>query len=91
MTAYLKQRFGDYRLTRLLGSGGFADVYEAEHLYLRGNLHIVSIMDLYIRLPGRLMESLLRQQAIRCISGKRREGDGHELVVYCCFPKKNVP
>ncbi len=44
MTAYLNQRLGDYRLIRLIGSGGFADVYEAEHLYLPGNLHIVDIM-----------------------------------------------
>jgi outer membrane protein assembly factor BamB/serine/threonine protein kinase len=28
------QQFGDYRLTQNLGSGGFADVYLGEHIYL---------------------------------------------------------
>lgn len=44
MTSYLNQRFGDYRLIRLLGSGGFADVYEADHLYLPGTKAAIKIL-----------------------------------------------
>src|SRR6266568_151734 len=44
MTAYLNQCFGDYRLTRLLGSGGFADVYEAEHLHLPDTKAAIKIL-----------------------------------------------
>ena len=34
MTEFVGRQLGNYRLTRLIGSGGFADVYVGEHVYL---------------------------------------------------------
>jgi serine/threonine protein kinase len=38
------QQLGNYRLTRLLGQGGFAEVYLGEHIYLKA-LAALKILD----------------------------------------------
>src|SRR6266480_334137 len=52
------QQLGNYRLTRLLGQGGFADVYLGEHIYLKTQ---AAIKILQIRLAGDDMESFLNE------------------------------
>jgi len=52
------QQFGNYRLTRLLGQGGFADVYLGEHLHLKS---LVAIKILHTRLVARDQEAFLRE------------------------------
>ena len=58
MTDHMGQRFGNYRLLRLLGKGGFADVYLGEHVYLKTQ---AAIKILLIRLAGELTESFVKE------------------------------
>ncbi|HEY6409838.1 MAG TPA: protein kinase, partial [Ktedonobacteraceae bacterium] len=53
------QRFGNYRLSRLLGQGGFAEVYLGEHIYLDTQ---TAIKVLYTQLVGEDVEQF-RQEA----------------------------
>ncbi len=39
-----RQQLGNYRLTRLLGQGGFAEVYLGEHIYLK-TLAALKVLD----------------------------------------------
>ena len=52
------QQLGNYRLLRLLGQGGFADVYLGEHVYLRTQ---AAIKVLQMRVVGDDMESFLNE------------------------------
>jgi eukaryotic-like serine/threonine-protein kinase len=47
MTDRTEQQFGHYRLTRLLGHGGFADVYLGEHIYL-GTQAAIKVLDTHL-------------------------------------------
>ncbi|GHO75655.1 hypothetical protein KSD_34260 [Ktedonobacter sp. SOSP1-85] len=51
------QRIGDYRLTRLMGEGGFAQVYRGEHIQTQ---ELVAIKLLHT-LPGQLDEAQIRK------------------------------
>src|SRR5437016_3224078 len=53
MTDRVGQQLGHYRLLRLLGQGGFADVYLAEHLHLGTQ---VAVKVLSMRLTGEHVE-----------------------------------
>ena len=58
------QRFGNYRLIRLLGQGGFAEVYLGEHVFLGTQ---AAIKVLLVRLADEEMEGFLKQA--RTIAG----------------------
>ncbi|HEY7418663.1 MAG TPA: protein kinase [Ktedonobacteraceae bacterium] len=54
MTSYIGQQFGNYRLLRLLGQGGFAEVYLGEHLRLKMQ---AAVKVLHINLIGKEIEA----------------------------------
>ncbi|GCF10015.1 serine/threonine-protein kinase [Dictyobacter arantiisoli] len=58
MTNYVGQQFGSYRLLRIIGQGGFADVYLGEHVHL-GSFAAVKI--LYARLIDEYHEHFLNE------------------------------
>src|SRR6266700_161196 len=39
------QQLGNYRLTALIGTGGYADVYLAEHLYISNRQHAIKVLN----------------------------------------------
>jgi serine/threonine protein kinase len=49
-------KLGNYRLVRMVGHGGFADVYLAEHVYLKTE---AAIKMLHARLPSKLLQNFL--------------------------------
>src|SRR5713226_639660 len=55
---YVGQQFGNYRLTHLIGQGGFAEVYLGEHVYLKMQ---AAIKVLQLRLAGSNQESFLAE------------------------------
>src|SRR5437763_873794 len=58
MVDHTGQRLGNYRLIRLLGKGGFADVYLGEHLYLKTQ---AALKVLHIRLSNEALADFLSE------------------------------
>jgi len=62
MTERVGQQFGNYQLLRLLGRGGFADVYLGEHIHLKS---LAAIKVLYSRLTEDLEDHAARTTSRR--------------------------
>jgi serine/threonine protein kinase len=61
MADYAGRQLGNYRLTRLAGQGGFADVYLGEHIYLKT---LAAIKVLHAQLTQDMMGSFLSEAQI---------------------------
>jgi len=77
------QQFGNYRLVRFLGQGGFAEVYLGEHMHLKSQ---VAVKVLHTRLVARQQELFLREA--RTIASLDHAGIVHVLD---CGVEHGVP
>src|SRR5690348_14218643 len=73
MVDYIGQRLGNYQLTRLLGEGGFAQVYLGEHIYLSTqaaikvlNTQVTNDLDLF-RTEARTIARLVHPNIVRVL------------------------
>ncbi len=58
MSNYIGQQFGSYHLIRILGQGGFSDVYLGEHIYLKTQ---TAVKVLQTRLVGSSHDDFLKE------------------------------
>ncbi len=69
MANQVGQQFGNYRLTRLLGSGGFAEVYLGEHVYLKTQAAI-KVLQTHVN-PNEFQDFLTEAQTIAALKHPR--------------------
>jgi WD40 repeat protein len=74
MTDRVGQQIGNYRLTRLLGEGGFAEVYLGEHLYLGSqaaikllHTHVAQRDIAHFQQEGRMLANLIHPHIVRIL------------------------
>lgn len=58
---HLGQQIGNYRLTRWLGQGGFADVYLGEHIYLKT---LSAVKMLHVQLSEKMLQNFLQEAQV---------------------------
>jgi len=63
MADHVGQQLGNYRLLRLLGKGGFAEVYLGEHIYLK-TLGAIKVLQTKVNNPEDLAGFLQEAQTI---------------------------
>ncbi len=83
MAECIGQQFGNYRLIKLLGQGGFAEVYLGEHIYLKT---YAALKILQMRLANDVLESFLGEA--RTIASLEHP---HIVRVLECGVEKQTP
>ncbi len=89
---YTGQLLGDYHLVRLLGTGGFAEVYEAEHIYLGTSAAIKLLLGRFteqeekdLQEEARLIARLEHPHIVRLTGysvDKRTDANGEQRIPY---------
>lgn len=58
MAEYVGKQLGNYRIVRLLGRGGFADVYLGEHIFLKTH---VAVKILHNQMQPNILQTFLTE------------------------------
>ena len=81
------QQFGDYRLVRLLGTGGFASVYLGQHVHIASLqaaikiLHLVNVNQALFQKEAETMVSLLHPHIVRLLGFSIQPGTNIPFLV----------